>query len=147
MGFIFFAAAKIKNKTVQRTGVNIRRFEMCKSGNDCSCNDIRGYVEAVEQSEGDEALKLMIAEPQEVDPAVPDVICPNCLSDGIEFKQLNENYTGRAFYLLKCRDCGLEFIVLEDKIDCCRRGIINCKQRIEYENKKIKTLEEMLQNV
>ena len=73
-------------------------------------------------------------------------VCPKCLNDEIEFKQLNENYTGRAFYLLKCKHCGTEFILLEDKIDCCRRGIINCKRRIDYENKKIKTYEEMLEN-
>lgn len=113
---------------------------------DCDNKDISGYVQAVEQAEGDETLKLMLAETEDVDPEPPQAVCPKCLNDEIEFKQLNENYTGRAFYLLKCKHCGTEFILLEDKIDCCRRGIINCKQRIDYENKKIKTYEEMLEN-
>lgn len=117
---------------------------MCK----CNCDNdgIRGYVEAVEQSSGDEALHLMLAEPDELEPSPPQAVCPKCLSDRLDFRQLDENYTGRAFYLLKCKDCGTEFILLENKIDSCRRGIINCRQRIEFENKKIKTFEEMLQN-
>lgn len=119
---------------------------MCKCDNDCGCKDIRGYVQAVEQSEGDETLKLMLAETEDLDPELPQCVCPKCLSDSIEFKQLNENYTGRAFYLYKCKDCGKEFILLEDKIDSCRRGIINCNQRIEYEKKKIATYEEILKD-
>ena len=99
---------------------------MCGYGNDCGCNNIRGYVQAVEQAEGDEALKLMLAETEDVDPELPQCVCPKCLSDSIEFKQLNENYTGRAFYLQKCKDCG--------------------NQRIEYENKKINAYERMLKD-
>lgn len=121
-------------------------LKMCNC-KDCNNKDINGYVEAVEQAQGDETLKLMLAEPQELDPQVPDAVCPKCLNDEIEFKQLNENYTGRAFYLLKCKNCGTEFILLEDQIDCCRRGIINCKQRIDYENKKIETYNNMLTNI
>ena len=117
---------------------------MCKCGNDCGLNNIRGFFEAVEQSEGDEALKLMLAETEDLEPEPPQCVCPKCLSDSINFEQLTENYTGRAFYLLKCKDCGTEFILLEDKINSCRREIINCKQRINYENKKIKTLEGMI---
>ena len=119
---------------------------MCGYGNDCGCNDIRGYIQAVEQAEGDEALKLMLAETEDVDPELPQCVCPKCLSDSIEFKQLNENYTGRAFYLQRCKDCGTEFILLEDKVNSCRRGIINCNQRIEYENKKINAYERMLKD-
>jgi len=121
---------------------------MCNDNNCCNeCSNIQGIVEAVEQAEGDETLKLMLAEPQEIDPELPQAVCPKCLSDSLDFKQLSENYTGRAFYLLKCKDCGTEFILLEDKINSCRRGIINCKQRIEYENKKIEAYNNMLTKV
>jgi len=109
--------------------------------------DIKGYVEAVEQSEGDEALKLMLAETNDVDPGLPHCVCPKCLADSIEFKELCENYTGRAFYLLKCKECGTEFILLEDKIESCRRGILNCNQRIDYEKKKIDLYEQMLGDI
>lgn len=117
---------------------------MCKCDNTCGCSEIKGYVEAVEQAEGDAALKLMLAETRELEAQPPQCVCPKCLSDSVEFVQLSENYTGRAFYLQKCKYCGTEFILLEDKINSCQRGIINCKQRIEYENKKIETLEKMM---
>lgn len=107
-------------------------------------DDITGIVQAVEQSNGDDTLKLMMAETEEMDPELPQCVCPKCLSDGVSFTLLQEDYLGRAFYLYRCLDCGTEFILLEDHINSCRRGIINCKQRIEFEKKKIATFEKML---
>lgn len=38
---------------------------------------------------------------------------------------------------MHCIDCGCDFVLFEDTINACRRGIENAKKEIEYNKNKI----------
>jgi len=44
-------------------------------------------------------------------------------------------------------DCGCEFVLFEDFVDACRRGIENAQNDIEYNKMKIEYFKEKLKEV
>lgn len=88
----------------------------------------------------DEALIDLILSGKERNEAYlhGNVYCPMCKSDSIQITETAEGDSERVYLQMKCLDCGCEFVLVEDLINACRRGIENAKAEIEYNKNKIK---------
>lgn len=72
------------------------------------------------------------------------VHCPICQGNTIQITETAEGDSERVFFQMKCLDCGCEFVLFEDFIDACRRGVLNAKNEIEYNKNKIDYFEKKL---
>jgi len=72
------------------------------------------------------------------------VYCPLCQSETIEITESAEGDSERVFFQMKCLDCGCEFVLFEDDIEACRRGIENAQKEIKYNENKIKYFKKRL---
>ncbi len=102
--------------------------------------------QVVERS--DEALvDLMLATEENETPRLNQVVyCPLCQSDTLEVTETAEGDSERVFFQMKCAACHCEFVLFEDDINSCRRGIENAKRDIEYNQNKIKYFNRRLEN-
>lgn len=87
----------------------------------------------------DEALiNLLLATPEREEPSLNIVAyCPLCKGDTIQVVETSEGDSERVYYKMHCVDCGCDFVLAEDIIAACRRGIENAKREIEYSEAKI----------
>ena len=67
-----------------------------------------------------------------------------CQSDTLKIIETAEGDSERVFFQVKCAACGCEFVLLEDLVNSCRRGIENAKAEIDYNKNKIKYFEDKL---
>lgn len=105
-------------------------------------NTVREYNER-----NDEALiDLILSTKDRQDPRLDvGVYCPLCQSDTIQVVEITEGDSERCFFQMHCIDCGCDFVLFEDVIQACRRGIENAKNEIEYAENKIKYFKKKLQ--
>lgn len=98
-------------------------------------DEIRQVVER-----NDEALlNLMLSTENKEEPRLDvGVYCPLCKGDTIQIIESAEGDSERVFFQMKCLDCGCEFVLFEDDINACRRGIENAEKEIRYNQNKIK---------
>ena len=75
---------------------------------------------------------------------VENLHCPMCQSDTLKIIETAEGDSERVFFQVKCAACGCEFVLLEDLVNSCRRGIENAKAEIDYNKNKIKYFEDKL---
>ena len=103
--------------------------------------EIRQVVER-----NDEALvDLMLSTEEKEEPRLNvGVYCPLCQSETIQIEESAEGDSERTFFLMKCLDCGCEFVLFEDDINSCRRGIENAEREIRYAENKIKYFKKRL---
>lgn len=104
--------------------------------------EIRQQVERA-----DEALvDLLLSTPDHEEPRLQvGVFCPYCVGETIQVVETSEGDSERVFFQMHCEDCGCDFILLEDNVDACKRGIENAKREIEYNQNKIKYFKTKLQ--
>ena len=94
----------------------------------------------------DEALvDLILSTEEREEPRLKvGVYCPLCQSDTIQIIESAEGDSERVFFQMKCIDCGCEFVLFEDDIDSCRRGIENAEREIRYNKNKIEYFKKRL---
>lgn len=103
--------------------------------------EIREVIER--QDEG--LVDLLLSGEERQEPRLSEVVyCPLCKGDTIQVVESAEGDSERVFFQMKCLDCGCEFVLFEDDINACRRGIENAKAEIKYNENKIKYFEEKL---
>lgn len=97
-------------------------------------NEIRQFNER-----NDEALlDLILSTKERQEPRLDvGVYCPLCQSETIQVIETTEGDSERCFFQMHCIDCGCDFVLFEDIIQACRRGIENAKNEIEYAENKI----------
>lgn len=105
-------------------------------------------ADVIRQNEerNDEALiDLMLSTEEREEPRLNvGVYCPLCQSETIQVIESAEGDSERAFFQMKCLDCGCEFVLFEDDIEACRRGIENAQKEIRYAENKIKYFKKRL---
>lgn len=96
--------------------------------------EIQEYLER-----NDEALiDLIISGEDREEPRLnAEVFCPLCQGNTIQVIETSEGDSERTFFQMRCLDCGCEFVLFEDLIAACRRGIENAKREIKYNEGKI----------
>ena len=103
--------------------------------------EIREVIER--QDEG--LVDLLLSGEERQEPRLNEVVyCPLWKGDTIQVIESAEGDSERVFFQMKCLDCGCEFVLFEDDINACRRGIENAKAEIKYNENKIKYFEEKL---
>ena len=105
-------------------------------------NEIREYTER-----NDEALvDLILSTKEREEPRLnTTVYCPLCKGETIQVIETTEGDSERCFFQMHCVDCGCDFVLYEDIIQACRRGIENAQSEIEYSENKIKYFKKKLQ--
>jgi len=94
--------------------------------------------QVVERQDGD-LLDVILATEERDEPRLEtNVYCPLCQGDTIQIVETSEGDSERAFFQMHCMDCGCDFVLLEDNINACRRGIENAQKEINYAENKIK---------
>lgn len=104
-------------------------------------NEIRQYTER-----NDEALiDLILSGEERQEPRLDvGVYCPLCQSETIQIVETSEGDSERCFFQMHCIDCGCDFVLFEDIIQACRRGIENAQKEIDYAENKIKYFKKKL---
>lgn len=74
------------------------------------------------------------------------VSCPLCNGETIEVVEFAEGDSERVFFQMKCCGCGCEFVLFEDDINSCRRGIENAENEIKYNQNKIEYFKKRLRS-
>lgn len=94
----------------------------------------------------DEALvDLILSGEEKLEGVLSDSIyCPLCKGDSMIIVETAEGDSERVFFQIKCLECGCEFVLFEDIINACRRGIENAKAEVRYNENKIKYFEEKI---
>ena len=84
-------------------------------------------------------IDLLLAYKEKLEPHfdINGVSCPLCQGDTIEITETAEGDSERVYFQMKCAACGCEFVLVEDLINACRRGIANAEEEIEYNKNKI----------
>lgn len=105
-------------------------------------NEIREYNE-----HNDEALvDLILSTKEREEPRLNTAVyCPLCQGETIQVIETTEGDSERCFFQMHCVDCGCDFVLYEDIIQACRRGIENAQNEIEYSENKIKYFKKKLQ--
>lgn len=104
--------------------------------------EVRQFVE--QQDEG--LIDLLLAAEEREEPRLKvGVSCPLCQSDTLQIVETAEGDSERVFFQIHCLDCGCDFVLLEDDIERCRRGIENAEKEISYNKKKIEYFKKKLQ--
>lgn len=103
-------------------------------------------VRKLHEREDEELINLLISDEEHINPnfCPSDFVCPKCQSDTLEITEIAEGDSERVYFQMKCPACGCEFVILEDLIDSCRRGIENAKAEIKYSENKISYFENKL---
>ena len=92
-----------------------------------------------EEQNNEALLDLLLSTEEREEPRLNvGVYCPLCQSETIQIEEFAEGDSERAFFQMKCLDCGCEFVLFEDDIEACRRGIENTQKEIRYAENKIK---------
>lgn len=104
-------------------------------------NEIRQYTER-----NDEALiDLILSGEERQEPRLDvGVYCPLCQSETIQIVETSEGDSERCFFQMHCLDCGCDFVLFEDIIQACRRGIENAQKEIDYAENKIEYFKKKL---
>lgn len=104
-------------------------------------NEIRQYTER-----NDEALiDLILSGEERQEPRLDvGVYCPLCQSETIKIVETSEGDSERCFFQMHCIDCGCDFVLFEDIIQACRRGIENAQKEIDYAENKIEYFKKKL---
>lgn len=103
--------------------------------------EIRSCIERKDEG----LINLLLSEPEREEPRLnTNVYCPLCKNDLIEIIESSEGDSERVFFQMKCLACGCEFVLFEDDIESCRRGIENAENEIEHNKKKIEYFKERL---
>jgi len=104
-------------------------------------NEIRQYTER-----NDEALiDLILSGEERQEPRLDvGVYCPLCQSETIQIVETSEGDSERCFFQMHCIDCGCDFVLFEDIIQACRRGIENAQKEIDYAENKIEYFKKKL---
>ena len=104
---------------------------------------IRQYTERQ-----DEALvDLLLSTPECDEPRLDvGVFCPLCQGETIQITEISEGNSERCFFQMHCVDCGCDFVLFEDVIHACRRGIENAEKEIQYSKNKIEYFKGRLKN-
>lgn len=104
-------------------------------------NEIRQYAER-----NDEALiDLILSGEERQEPRLDvGVYCPLCQSETIQIVETSEGDSERCFFQMHCIDCGCDFVLFEDIIQACRRGIENAQKEIDYAENKIEYFKKKL---
>ena len=104
-------------------------------------NEIRQYTER-----NDEALiDLILSGEERQEPRLDvGVYCPLCQSETIQIVETSEGDSERCFFQMHCIDCGCDFVLFEDIIQACRRGIENAQKEIYYAENKIEYFKKKL---
>jgi hypothetical protein len=125
-----------KNGIIHCGGFVVGSEEMSKA------NETRQFIE--KQDEG--LIDLILSGEPRQEPCfeLKNIHCPLCQGDTIQITETAEGDSERVFFQMKCLDCGCEFVLFEDFIDACRRGIKNAKNDIEYSKNKIEYFESKL---
>lgn len=102
-------------------------------------------IRQVEERNDEALVDLILSTEEREEPRLNvGVYCPLCQSDTIQIEESAEGDSERAFFLMKCIDCGCQFVLYEDDIDSCRRGIENAEREIRYNQNKIKYFKKRL---
>ena len=102
-------------------------------------------IRQVEERNDEALVDLILSTEEREEPRLNvGVYCPLCQSDTIRIEESAEGDSERAFFLMKCIDCGCQFVLYEDDIDSCRRGIENAEREIRYNQNKIKYFKKRL---
>ena len=104
-------------------------------------NEIRQYTER-----NDEALiDLILSGEERQEPRLDvGVYCPLCQSETIQIVETSEGDSERCFFQMHCIDCGCDFVLFEDIIQACRRGIENAQKENDYAENKIEYFKKKL---
>lgn len=104
-------------------------------------DEVRQFVER-----NDEDLVDLILSGEERDEPRLDVgvFCPLCQGETFQILETSEGDSERVFFQMHCIDCGCDFVLFEDAINACRRGIENAKKEIEYNKNKIEYFKKKL---
>lgn len=98
------------------------------------------------EREDEPLIDLLLSTPEREEPKLDvGVVCPICQGDTIQIIESSEGDSERTFFLCHCVNCGCDFVLAEDIIAACRRGIENAKREIEYNENKIKYFKQKLQ--
>lgn len=96
--------------------------------------EVREFVE--QRDEG--LIDVLLSGKEKEEPRLKmGVTCPLCQSDTIEITETAEGDSERCFFQMHCVDCGCDFVLFEDDVERCRRGIENAQNEIEYNKNKI----------
>lgn len=102
-------------------------------------------IRQVEERNDEALVDLILSTEEREEPRLKtSVYCPLCQSETIQVEESAEGDSERAFFLMKCLDCGCQFVLYEDDIDSCRRGIENAEREIRYNQNKIKYFKKRL---
>lgn len=103
--------------------------------------EIRQVVERNDEN----LVDLLLSTEEKEEPRLNvGVYCPLCQSETLEIIESAEGDSERAFFQIKCIDCGCEFVLFEDDIEACRRGIENAQKEIKYNENKIQYFKKRL---
>ena len=106
-------------------------------------DEVRQYIEQNDEN----LVDLMLATEENEEPHLNTVVyCPLCKSDTLEVTETAEGDSERVFFQMKCAACQCEFVLFEDDINSCRRGIENANREIEYNRHKIEYFKRRLKN-
>ena len=98
-----------------------------------------------EERNDEKLIDLILSTEEREEPRLNvGVYCPLCQSETIQVIESAEGDSERAFFQMKCLDCGCEFVLFEDDIEACRRGIENAQKEIRYAENKIKYFKKRL---
>lgn len=96
-------------------------------------------VQQIIERQDEGLVDLLLSVEDREEPRLSEVVyCPLCKGDTIQVIESAEGDSERVFFQMKCLDCGCEFVLFEDDISRCRRGIENAEKEIRYNQNKIK---------
>jgi hypothetical protein len=99
-------------------------------------------IRQVVERNDEKLIDLLLSTEEKQEPRLNiGVFCPLCKDDTIQIIETAEGDSERVFFQMKCLNCGCEFVLFEDDIEACLRGIENAKQEIKYNENKIKYFE------
>ena len=95
-------------------------------------------IRQVEERNDEALVDLILSTEEREEPRLNvGVYCPLCQSETLQIEESAEGDSERVFFQMKCLACGCEFVLFEDDINACRRGIENAERDIKYAQNKI----------
>jgi hypothetical protein len=95
-------------------------------------------IRQVVERDDENLIDLLLTTEEREEPRLNEVVyCPLCQNDTIQVTESAEGDSERVFFQMKCLACGCEFVLFEDDINACRRGIENAERDIKYAQNKI----------
>ncbi len=113
---------------------NKSRLISQKNATASSVDEVRRFCERQDEP----LIDLLLSDKEKIEGHIDgNIHCPLCQNDTLEITETAEGDSERVYFQIKCSVCGCEFIIVEDLVNACQRGIENAKNDIEYSKNKI----------